>query len=150
MNFIGNNDIFTYVKQVKIMMLQYKSLINVQNYSERKENMTTNEMKDLLFEILNEHDTLFSDVALDDTRDALIVTSIDKKKFSLIVENMDEGREVIRLWAKENPATLNIEIALIQMADAGIISEEEREKYHLETVKNEYLLKERYKTGNNL
>ncbi len=132
------------------MMLQYKSLINVQNYSERKENMTTNEMKDLLFEILNEHDTLFSDVALDDTRDALIVTSIDKKKFSLIVENMDEGREVIRLWAKENPATLNIEIALIQMADAGIISEEEREKYHLETVKNEYLLKERYKTGNNL
>mgnify|MGYP007046661174 FL=1 len=132
------------------MMLQYKSLINVQNYSERKENMTTNDMKDLLFEILNEHDTLFSDVALDDTRDALIVTSIDKKKFSLIVENMDEGREVIRLWAKENPATLNIEIALIQMADAGIISEEEREKYHLETVKNEYLLKERYKTGNNL
>lgn len=112
--------------------------------------MTTNEMKDLLFEILNEHDTLFSDVALDDTRDALIVTSIDKKKFSLIVENMDEGREVIRLWAKENPATLNIEIALIQMADAGIISKEEREKYHLETVKNEYLLKERYKTGNNL
>lgn len=106
--------------------------------------MTTNEMKDLLFEILNEHDTLFSDIALDDMKDALIVTSIGKKKFALIVENIEKDEEMIRLWTKENPATLNIEIALIQMADAGIISEEERVKYHLQTVKNANVLKEKY------
>ena len=38
--------------------------------------MTKNEMKDLLFETLNEHDTLFSDITLNDTLNSLIVTSI--------------------------------------------------------------------------
>lgn len=37
------------------------------------------EMKDFLFELLNEHDSQFSDISLDGALDALIVNTIDGK-----------------------------------------------------------------------
>ena len=52
--------------------------------------MTKNEMKDLLFDTLNEHDTLFSDITLNDTLNSLIVTSIDKERFIITIDNLKE------------------------------------------------------------
>ncbi len=53
--------------------------------------MTKNEMKDLLFETLNEHDILFSDIALNDTLNSIIVTSIDKDKFIITIDHLKEN-----------------------------------------------------------
>lgn len=48
---------------------------------------------------------------------------------------LKEDEEMIRRWEKNNPVTLIIEIALIKLADLGIISEKQREDLHLEVTK---------------
>ena len=46
--------------------------------------MTKNEMKDLMFDVLNEHDSLFKDVTLSDALDALIINPIDDENTFII------------------------------------------------------------------
>lgn len=115
-----------------------------------KENhiMTKDQVKDLLFEILNEHDSLFTDLTLDDTLNSLIITFIDKEKFIITVNDFKENEITIRHWVRNSPATLAIEMALIILADLKIITEEEREKFHLETTKYADVLEERFKIAN--
>ena len=41
--------------------------------------MTKEDLKDFLFETLNEHDALFSDLSLDDETDTIFIKSVDGK-----------------------------------------------------------------------
>ncbi|MFG6384410.1 MAG: hypothetical protein K1V96_09165 [Lachnospiraceae bacterium] len=107
--------------------------------------MTKKDLLDWLFEMLNEHDSLFLDVGLDDTLDALLVTTIDKERFIIMTDYLKENEEMIRCWEKNNPVTFVIEMALMILADLGIISERQREDFHLQVTKFTDVLQETYK-----
>ena len=93
------------------------------------DNMTKNELKHLLFELLKDRTTQFSDVTADDALDALIIKPVNGKPLIINVDSYNEGEKYIRLWAKEKPVSLSISLALMQMIDLGILTEEEALKY---------------------
>lgn len=58
--------------------------------------MTKNEMKDLMFDVLNEHDSLFQDITLSDALDALIINPIgDENTFFIKVEYLNNKKDVV-------------------------------------------------------
>ncbi len=75
---------------------------------------------------------------------ALTVTTIDKQKFIIGIDYLNNGEDIIRLWHRSNPFSLYIEIALLEMLDLKIITEKEYKKYQAETVKNANKINERH------
>lgn len=91
--------------------------------------MEKEDLKDFLFEIMNKHDTLFSDISLNDEIDAIFVKSADGKRFIITVNLMIENEALIELWAKKNPELMSIALSIINMRDLGIFTEEETHSY---------------------
>lgn len=50
-------------------------------------------------------------------------------------ENLDSNKQTLIEWYRKNPLSVYIEIALMAMADVGIITEEEYKKYKAEAEK---------------
>ena len=91
--------------------------------------MQKDEMKDLLLEILNEKDGLFSDVTLDDSQDAIMVRFIDGDGYVLTIEHLENREELIRQWARENPVSLSMEFMMIYLIESEIIDRETARGY---------------------
>lgn len=54
------------------------------------------------------------------------------KNVDLPYENLDSNKQTLIEWYRKNPLSVYIEIALMAMADVGIITEEEYKKYKAE------------------
>lgn len=94
-------------------------------------------MKDLMFDVLNEHDSLFKDVTLSDTLDALIINPIDDENIFIIkVDYLKDNEDVIRLSARKSPAFLSIGLAIMQLCDLEIVDEDTAQNYIAEVAKH--------------
>ncbi len=107
--------------------------------------MTKNEMKDLMFDVLNEHDSLFKDVTLSDALDALIINPIDDENtFIIKVDYLKNRENITRLCARKNSASLSIELAILQLCDLGIIEKCVANEYIAEVAKQANKLEKQY------
>lgn len=107
--------------------------------------MTKNEMKNLMFEVLNEHDSLFKDITLSDVLDALIINPIDDENIFIIkVDYLKDREDIIRLCARKNPAFLSIGLAIMQLCDLEIIDEDTAKNYMSEVAKHTDTLEIQY------
>lgn len=106
--------------------------------------MQKDEMKDLLLEMLNERDGLFSGVTLDDSQDAIMVRFIDGEGYVLTIEHLENREKLIRQWARENPVSLSMEFILLYLLEEGIIPLEHVRGYMMEITKRADELEKKY------
>ena len=59
--------------------------------------MHKDDLKDFLFEILNEHDTIFMDISLDDETDTIFIKSVDGENFIVTVSPVTADEVLIEL-----------------------------------------------------
>lgn len=97
--------------------------------------MDTNELKDFLYDIMNEHGTFFSEITLNDETDTIFVKTVDGQNFIVTVSPVTADKTIINLWAKKNPELMSIALNVVNMRDLGEITEEEAERYLSELVK---------------
>lgn len=91
--------------------------------------MDNNALKDWLFELLNGHDYLFSDVSLYDEADTLFIKSTDGQWFSITVNAMTENQALLNLWGKEHPELMSIALTVRMLRDLDILTKDEYEEY---------------------
>lgn len=91
--------------------------------------MDKDKLKDLLFEMLNGNDTLFSNVALDDETDTIFITSSDGERFIVTVSPVTADEALIELWAKKNPQLMSLALGVLNMKSLGAFSEKEADNY---------------------
>lgn len=96
--------------------------------------MTKEDLKDFLFETLNEHDSLFSDLSLDDETDTIFIKSVDGENFIVTVSPVTTDEALIELWAKKNPELMSLALGVLNMRDLGGFTEEETHRYLSEIV----------------
>lgn len=96
--------------------------------------MTKEDLKDFLFEMLNEHDSLFSDLSLDDETDSIFIKSVDENNFIITVSPVTANEALIELWAKKNPELMSLALGVLNMRDLGEFTEEEVDRYLAEIV----------------
>ncbi len=96
--------------------------------------MEKEDLVNFLFEIMNKHTALFSDISLNDEIDAIFVKSVDGKRFIITVNLMTENEALIELWAKKNPELMSLAFSVINMRDLGIFTEEETHSYLSEII----------------
>ncbi len=96
--------------------------------------MDKNRLKDLLFEMLNEHDALFSDLSLDDETDSIFINTIDGEGFIVTVSPITADKALIELWAKKNPELMNLALGVLNMRDLGEFTEDETDRYLSEII----------------
>lgn len=107
--------------------------------------MTKNKMKDLMFDVLNEHDSLFKDVTLSDALDALIINPIDDENIFIIkVDYLKDKEDVIRLCARKPPTFLSMGLAIMQLCDLQIINEYTAKNYMAKVAKHADKLEMQY------
>lgn len=90
--------------------------------------MTKNEFKDLLFDILNEQDSLFYDVELDESLDSIIVRVIDNDEFIIHTDSLLKDDREIRRFIKDFPLLCFMEMAVIKLYQYRFIDEQEKER----------------------
>ena len=61
---------------------------------------------------------------------------------NLLYEGLDNEKKTLIKWYRENPLSVYIEIALMAMADTGIMTEEEYEKYKRKADESADILRE--------
>ena len=66
--------------------------------------MDVDELKNLLFEMLEGNGELFSDLSLDDETDTIFIKSVDGERFIVTVSPVTADETLIELWAKKNPS----------------------------------------------
>lgn len=96
--------------------------------------MDKDELKDLLFEMLNEHDALFSDLSLDDETDTIFIKSAGGESFIVTVSPVTADEALIELWAKRNPELMSLALGVLNMRDLGGFTEEEAHTYPSEII----------------
>lgn len=96
--------------------------------------MHKDDLKDFLFEILNEHDTIFMDISLDDETDTIFIKSVDGENFIVTVSPVTVDEALIELWAKKNPELMSLALGVLNMRDLGGFTEEETHRYLSEIV----------------
>ena len=96
--------------------------------------MHKDDLKDFLFDILNEHDTIFSDLSLDDETDTIFIKSVDGENFIVTVSPVTADEALIELWAKKNPELMSLAFGVLNMRDLGGFTEEETHRYLSEIV----------------
>lgn len=102
-------------------------------------------MKDLLFKILKEKDTMFSDVTMDDSQEQIIVKLIHGKSFSLTIQPyMNNIEESLLQWFRENPISLTMEFMMIYLVESEIIDLETARGYMKEIALRANELQEKY------
>lgn len=63
--------------------------------------MDVDELKNLLFEMLEGNGELFSDLSLDDETDTIFIKSVDGERFIVTVSPVTADETLIELWAKK-------------------------------------------------
>jgi hypothetical protein len=96
--------------------------------------MYKDDLKDFLFDILNEHDTIFTDISLDDETDTIFIKSVDGENFIVTVSPVTADEALIELWAKKNPELMSLALGVLNMRDLGGFTEEETHRYLSEIV----------------
>lgn len=96
--------------------------------------MDKDKLKDLLFEMLNEHDALFSDLSLDDETDTIFIKAVDGENFIVTVSPVTADEALIELWAKRNPELMSLALGVLNMRDLGGFTEEETHRYLSEII----------------
>jgi hypothetical protein len=96
--------------------------------------MDKDKLKDMLFDMLNENDTLFSDISLDDETDAILIKSVEGQRFIVTVSPVTTDETLIKLLTRKNPELMSVALGVTYMRDFGIFTEEEANKYLLEIV----------------
>lgn len=96
--------------------------------------MHKDDLKDFLFDILNEHDTIFTDISLDDETDTIFIKSVDGENFIVTVSPVTVDEALIELWAKKNPELMSLALGVLNMRDLGGFTEEETHRYLSEIV----------------
>ena len=96
--------------------------------------MHKDDLKDFLFDILNEHDTIFTDISLDDETDTIFIKSVDGENFIVTVSPVTADEALIELWAKKNPELMSLALSVLNMRDLELFTEEEAHRYLSEIV----------------
>lgn len=96
--------------------------------------MNKDKLKDMLFDMLNENDTLFSDISLDDETDTIFIKSVEGQRFIVNVSPVTADEALMELWAKKNPELMSVALGVTYMRDFGIFTEEEASKYLSEII----------------
>lgn len=96
--------------------------------------MNKDELKNLLFEMLNEHDALFSDLSLDDETDTIFIKTVDGENFIVTISPVTADKALIELWAKRNPELMSLALGVLNMRDLGGFTEEETHTYLSEII----------------
>lgn len=96
--------------------------------------MHKDDLKGFLFDILNEHDTIFTDISLDDETDTIFIKSVDGENFIVTVSPVTADEALIELWAKKNPELMSLALGVLNMRDLGGFTEEETHRYLSEIV----------------
>lgn len=91
--------------------------------------MDKESLKDLLFEMLNGHDKLFSELLLDDETDTIFIKSVDGERFIVTVSPVTADEVLIELWAKKNPEWMSLALGVMYMRDLDVITEKEANGY---------------------
>ena len=91
--------------------------------------MDVDELKNLLFEMLEGNGELFSDLSLDDETDTIFIKSVDGERFIVTVSPVTADETLIELWAKKNPELMSLALGVLNMRDLGAFTEEEADKY---------------------
>ncbi|MEY8393055.1 hypothetical protein AALA98_17250 [Lachnospiraceae bacterium 45-W7] len=91
--------------------------------------MDVDELKSLVFEMLKEHDALFSDMSLDDETDTIFIKSSGGERFIITVSPVTADETLIGLWAKKNPELMSLALGILNMREVGAFTEEESEQY---------------------
>lgn len=86
-------------------------------------------LKDFLFDVMNENDTKFSDISLDDETDTIFVNTVDGRRFIVTVSPVTADEALIELWAKKNPERMSLALGVLNMRGVGVFTEEETNKY---------------------
>ena len=84
--------------------------------------MHKDDLKDFLFDILNEHDTIFTDISLDDETDTIFIKSVDGENFIVTVSPVTADEALIELWAKKNPELISLALSVLNMRDLELVS----------------------------
>ncbi|MEY8393051.1 hypothetical protein AALA98_17230 [Lachnospiraceae bacterium 45-W7] len=96
---------------------------------QRKKIMDKDGLKNWLFEIFNEHDSLFFDVSLYDEADTLFVKSSDGQRFSITVNAITDNTTLLNFWAKKNPGLMPVALGILYLKNLDILTKTEYEKY---------------------
>ena len=64
--------------------------------------MHKDHLKNFLFDIINENNTIFINIALDDETDTIFVETVNREQFMVTVSNVTADHALIELWAKKN------------------------------------------------
>lgn len=91
--------------------------------------MDKNGLKNWMFELFNNHGSLFSDISLYDEADTLFVKSTNGQMFSITVNAMTENEALLHLWAKKNPRLMPVALGILNLRDLDVLTEEEYEEY---------------------
>lgn len=104
----------------------------LREYLRKKEDVSItdkDDLKDFLFNIMNEHGTIFTDISLDDETDTIFVSTVDGGRFVVTVSPVTADEALIELWAKKNPELMSLVLGVLNMRDLGVFTEEESDKY---------------------
>lgn len=100
----------------------------LREYLRKKKNdviMDKDGLKDFLFDVMNENDTIFSDISLDDATDTIFVNTVDGGRFIVAISPVTADETLIELWAKKNPELMSLALGVLNMRDLGALMEEE-------------------------
>lgn len=91
--------------------------------------MDKDTLKDFLFDIMNDHDEMFTDISLDDATDTIFVKAVDGERFIITVSPVTADEALIELWAKKNPELMSLALGVLNMRGLGVFTEEEANEY---------------------
>lgn len=91
--------------------------------------MHKDDLKNFLFDIINENNTIFINIALDDETDTIFLETVNREQFMVTVSNLTADHALIELWAKKNPKLMSLALGVLNMRDLGEFTEEETNRY---------------------
>ncbi len=91
--------------------------------------MNKDKLKDMLFDMLNEKDTLFSHISLYDETDTIFIKSVEGQIFIVNVSPVTADEALIKLWTRKRPELMFVALGIVYMRDFGIFTEKGANKY---------------------
>lgn len=104
----------------------------LREYLRKKEDspiMDKDGLKNFLFDIMNENDTKFANISLDDETDTIFVNTVDGGQFIVTVSPVTADEALIELWAKKNPKMMSLALGVLNMRNLGAFTEDETNGY---------------------
>lgn len=104
----------------------------LREYLRKKEDipiMDKDGLKNFLFDIMNENDTKFANISLDDETDTIFVNTVGGGQFIVTVSPVTADEALIELWAKKNPKMMSLALGVLNMRNLGAFTEDETNGY---------------------